>query len=142
MADLKVCFFFFFLQKYHLFHRFCLIFLPLLIMVSCSLLLLFDSWDRVSLNSPWLAWDSLCRPAWPSTHRDLPASVVKIPGYSSRIHCFNSQQPMAAHDHLQFHARWRYLSSGSFGYQAQIWADRHIGTTFIHMHLKKERNMI
>lgn len=107
-------------------------------MVSFSLLLWFDSYDRVSLNSPWLAWDSLCRPAWASTHRDLPASVVKIPGYSSRAHCFNSQQPMAAHDHLQFHARWRDLSSGLFGYQAHIWAHRHIGTTFIHMHLKKK----
>lgn len=27
---------------------------------------------------PWLAWNSLCRPGWPQTYRDSPASVSQV----------------------------------------------------------------
>ena len=36
------------------------------------------SGDMVSLCSPRLFWDSLCRPGWPQTHRDPPASSSQI----------------------------------------------------------------
>lgn len=31
----------------------------------------FFFWDKASPCSPWLDWNSLCRPCWCGTHRDL-----------------------------------------------------------------------
>ena len=34
---------------------------------------------RLSLgNMSRLAWNSVCRPSWPQTHRDLPASISQV----------------------------------------------------------------
>ncbi|XP_050006399.1 XK-related protein 8 isoform X2 [Alexandromys fortis] len=49
--------------------------LPLNGSLNKSFFFLFQ--DRVSL---WLSWNSLCRPDWPLTHRDPPASASRVLG--------------------------------------------------------------
>jgi len=36
---------------------------------------------EVGSMKPWLAWNSLCRPDWPQTHRDPPASASLVLGW-------------------------------------------------------------
>lgn len=44
-------------------------------MVICFVLFLWQGLYR----KPWLSWNSLCRPDWLETHRDLPVSTSWVP---------------------------------------------------------------
>ena len=37
-----------------------------------------DHGDTDLTTHPWLPWNLLCRPCWPQTHRDLPASNSQV----------------------------------------------------------------
>jgi hypothetical protein len=65
--------------------------LSLKMLFFCFLFLFF--WDRVSLYSPWLFWNSLCRPGWPWTQKSvclcLPSAGIKgVRHHYSAWRCF------------------------------------------------------
>ena len=47
---------------------------------SSALLLVVFRDRKVSLCSPWLSWNWLCRSGWPWTHRDPPVSAFRVLG--------------------------------------------------------------
>lgn len=53
---------------------------PLVLPTFCCLfVLVLFLWDRVSPCSPWIAWNSLCRPGVLSTHRDPAGFSSSVP---------------------------------------------------------------
>jgi hypothetical protein len=66
--------------------------------------LFFVFWDRVSLQKPWLSWNSLCRPGWPRTQKSvclcLPSAGMKgVCHKAPRKNMTNPMQSMVWNSH-------------------------------------------